>query len=146
MDLFEFHGFNPKSKLKELEKKNLYRFPTNYLLDSNGKDSLNSLFFSKSYDIADFLNRCVLISKAFILFLDESNAKLAYLDRYYFQRFMEIFNQMASMHKKHEAIKSLPTLLLLMREVIKGERIDFFGEPLEGDSVHGLTRNKIARF
>ena len=146
MDLFEFHGFNPKSKLKELEKKNLYRFPSNYLLDSNGKDSLNSLFFSKSCDITDFLNRCVLISKAFILFLDESNAKLAYLDRYYFQRFMEIFNQMASMHKKHEAIKSLPTLLLLMRELIKGERIDFFGEPLEGIQFMGLLETRLLDF
>ena len=116
--LFENHGTYPKSKLEELEKKNLYRFSCDFMLESSAKESLNSLFFSVSLRTEELLNRCIKISEAFIGFLDQSTAKLAHLDRSYFQRFKEIFNQMVSIHQTHEAIQSVPTLLLLLRPVL----------------------------
>ena len=144
--LFENHGSYPKSKLEELEKKNLYRFSCDFMLESSAKESLNSLFFSVSLETEELLNRCIKISEAFIGFLDQSTAKLAHLDRSYFQRFKEIFNQMVSIHQTHEAIQSVPTLLLLLREVMSGEKIDFFGEPLEGIQFMGLLETRLLDF
>ena len=69
--------------------------------------------------MVELLNRCIQISDAFIEFLDQSKAELAYLDRSFFQRFKEIFNQMISAHQRYNAIQTLPTLLLLLREVIR---------------------------
>ncbi len=146
MDLFESRGFHPKSKLEELEKKNLYRFHINFLFESSSVESLNAIFFSLTSDIAGLLNRCIQISEAFIEFLDQSKAELAYLDRSCFQRFKEIFNQMISTHQRYKAIQSLPTLLLLLREVIREEKIDFFGEPLEGIQFMGLLETRLLDF
>ena len=61
-------GFNPKSKLEELEKKNLYRFQSNYLFESSSMESINYLFFGVTSDIIEFLNRCIQISEALLSF------------------------------------------------------------------------------
>mgnify|MGYP007000067420 len=63
-----------------------------------------------------------------------------------FQRFKEIFNQMISTHQSYKAIHTLPSLLLLLREVIREEKINFFGEPLEGIQIMGLLETRLLDF
>ena len=146
MDLFESRGFHPKSKLEELEKKNLYRFKSNYLFESSATKSISGLFFKTTTEIVELLNRCIKISEVFIEFLDQSKVELAYLDRSCFHRFKEIFNQMISLHQRYKAIQTLPTLLLLLRELMREEKLDFFGEPLEGIQFMGLLETRLLDF
>ena len=146
MRLFEFHKLHPKRELEGLEKKNLYRFSLDDLYESIEPESLVDLFFSETKDMAEFLNRCVKISDAFVEFMSRSSDKTSCLHRSYFLRFKEIFNQMVSMHQEFKAIDTLPTLLLFLRELIRGEKIDFFGEPLEGIQFMGLLETRLLDF
>ena len=53
---------------------------------------------------------------------------------------------MISTNQSYNAIHTLPSLLLLLREVIREEKINFFGEPLEGIQIMGLLETRLLDF
>ncbi|MGB0395474.1 MAG: PD-(D/E)XK nuclease family protein [Flavobacteriaceae bacterium] len=146
LSLLQFHDLNFKEFLKEIESKNLFRFAQNQLYASDNIQSIDHCFFAPVDSIDDFLIRLIRICDYHIDFLEQTQETDAALHMAYFQKFKTLFNQLEAMHQKHAFIENLPLLLLVFRALVKGEKIDFLGEPLEGIQFMGLLETRLLDF
>ena len=80
------------------------------------------------------------------MFLNQTDQAIAAIDLVYFQKFKAIFNQLKRMHQKHPFVENLTLLLLVFRALVKGEKIDFLGEPSEGVQFMGLLETRLLDF
>ena len=64
----------------------------------------------------------------------------------YFEKFKTIFNQLEAMNQKYAFIENLQLLILVFRWLVKSEKIDFLGEPLEGIQFMGLLETRLLDF
>ena len=144
--LLKFHDLNPEEHLKDIESKNLFRFSQNKLYSSKNIRAIDHCFFAPVGSIADFLLRLGRICHYYIDFLEQTRETGAALHLAYFQKFKTLFNQLEAMHKKYAFIENLPLLILVFRALVKGEKIDFLGEPLEGIQIMGLLETRLLDF
>ena len=145
LSLLQFHGLNFEF-LKEIESKNLFRFAQNQLYASDKIQSIDYCFFAPVDSIDDFLIRLIRICDYHIDFLEQTQETDAALHLAYFQEFKTLFNQLEAIHQKHAFVENLPLLLLVFRVLVKGEKIDFLGEPLEGIQFMGLLETRLLDF
>ena len=108
--------------------------------------SIDHCFFAPVETIADFLHRLICICDHYMVFLEQTKEASAALHLAYFQKFKALFNQLEVMHQKHPFVENLPLLLLVFRALVKGEKIDFLGEPLEGIQFMGLLETRLLDF
>ena len=146
LPLFKFHDLNPGEHLKDFESKNLYRFSQSKLYALDNVHSIDHCFFAPVETIADFLHRLICICDHYMVFLEQTKEASAALHLAYFQKFKALFNQLEVMHQKHPFVENLPLLLLVFRALVKGEKIDFLGEPLEGIQLMGLLETRLLDF
>ena len=146
LSLLKFNDLDAEEHLKDIESKNLYRFSQNILYRSDNVQAIDHCLFAPAGVIADFILRLIYICDYFIVFLEHSKEAGANLHLAYFQKFKALFNQLEAMHLKHAFIESLPLLLLVYRNLVKGEKIDFLGEPLEGIQFMGLLETRLLDF
>ena len=146
LSLLKFNDLNIEEHLKDIESKNLYRFSQNILYRSNNVQAIDHCLFAPAGVIVDFILRLIYICDFFIEFLEYSQEADANLHLAYFQKFKALFNQLEAMHQKHAFIESLPLLLLVFRALVKGEKIDFLGEPLQGIQFMGLLETRLLDF
>lgn len=146
LPLLQFHQLDFEKSLKDIESKNLYRFPQNKLLTHKDPTSIDHCFFGPFKTIAHFIDRLIRICDHFILFLEQSKEETAALHLSYFQKFKKLFNQLKIMHHKHPFVEELSLLILVYRTLTKGEKIDFLGEPLEGIQFMGLLETRLLDF
>ncbi|MDA9597055.1 PD-(D/E)XK nuclease family protein [Flavobacteriaceae bacterium] len=144
--LFKFHHLDFEVHLKDIESKNLYRFPQNKLCVTEDPQAIDHCFFDPFKTIASFLERLGRICDHFILFLEQSKEGSAPLHLSYFKKFKALFNRLEAIHHKYAFIENLPLLLLVFKTLIKGEKIDFLGEPLEGIQFMGLLETRLLDF
>lgn len=144
--LFKFHHLDLEAHLKDIESKNLYRFPQNKLYATEDFQAIDHCFFGPFKTIASFLKQIVRICDHFILFLEQSKEESAPLHLSYFQKFKALFNRLETMHHKHAFIENLSLLFLVFKSLIKDEKIDFLGEPLEGIQFMGLLETRLLDF
>jgi ATP-dependent helicase/nuclease subunit B len=64
----------------------------------------------------------------------------------YLFRFNRIFNTLDTLNKSFSHIGSIATLFSLYRELIKGETLDFKGEPLKGLQIMGMLESRVLDF
>ena len=146
LSLFKFHDLNPREQLKDFESKNLYRFSQSKLYQLGKVEAIDYCFFAPVGSIADFLNRLICICDHYMVFLEQTKEASARLHLAYFQKFKTLFNQLEAMHQKYPFVENLPLLLLVFRALVKGEKIDFLGEPLEGIQFMGLLETRLLDF
>ena len=146
LSLLKFNDLDTEEHLKDIESKNLYRFPQNILYRSDNVRAIDHCLFAPAEVIVDFILRLIYICDFFIVFLEHSQEADANLHLAYFQKFKALFNQLETMHQKHNFIESLPLLILVFRALVKGEKIDFLGEPLEGIQFMGLLETRLLDF
>lgn len=146
LPLLKWHELDVEKHLKNIESKNLYRFPKHTLCSSDDPASLDQCFFGPINSIAHFIERLVRICDHFILFLEQSKESSAALHASYFQKFKVLFNRLGAMHEKYPYVEDLSLLVLVFRALIKGEKIDFLGEPLEGIQFMGLLETRLLDF
>jgi hypothetical protein len=146
LSLLQSQDLNIENYLKEIEAKNLFRFSQNKLYTLDNIQAINHCFFAPVDSIASFLLRLIRICDFYIDFLEQTNETDAALHLAYFQKFKALFNQLEAMHQKHTFIENLPLLLLVFRTLVKGEKIDFLGEPLEGIQFMGLLETRLLDF
>ena len=146
LSLLQSHDLSLEEYLKEIEAKNLFRFSQNQLYTLGNIQTINHCFFAPVDSIASFLLRLVRICDFYIDFLEQTNETHAALHLAYFQKFKALFNQLEAMHQKYAFIENLSLLLLVFRTLIKGEKIDFLGEPLEGIQFMGLLETRLLDF
>ena len=146
LPLFKFHDLNPGEHLKDFESKNLYRFSQSKLYSLNKVHAIDHCFFAPVETIVDFLHRLICICDHYMVFLEQTKETSAALHLGYFQKFKALFNQLKVMHRKHPFVENLPLLLLVFRALVKGEKIDFLGEPLEGIQFMGLLETRLLDF
>lgn len=146
LSLLKFNDLDTEEYLKEIESKNLNRFSQNILYRSDNVQAIDHCLFAPAGVIVDFILRLINICDFFILFLEHSKEADANLHLAYFQKFKALFNQLDAMHQKHAFIESLPLLLLVFRALVKGEKIDFLGEPLQGIQFMGLLETRLLDF
>ena len=146
LSLLQFHNLNLEEYLKEIEAKNLFRFSQNKLYALDNTKAINHCFFAPVDSIAGFLSRLIRICDFYTDFLEQSNETDAALNLAYFQKFKSLFNQLEAIHQKYAFIENLPLLLLVFRTLIRGEKIDFLGEPLEGIQFMGLLETRLLDF
>ena len=144
--LFKSHDINIEDHLKDIESKNLFQFLQEKLYQKDDPQSIQYCFFGPIDTVADFLQRLLNVCDHFIFFLEQSNETAAALHLAYFQKFKSLFNQLEAMHQKYPFVEDLPLLLLIYRALIKGEKIDFLGEPLEGTQIMGLLETRLLDF
>ena len=146
LSLLKFNDLDIEEHLKDIESKNLYRFSQNMLYRSDNIQAIDYCLFAPAGVILDFILRLIYICDFFIEFLEHSKEADANLHLAYFQKFKALFNQLEAMHQKHAFIESLPLLLLVFRALVKGEKIDFLGEPLQGIQFMGLLETRLLDF
>lgn len=146
LPLFKFHELDFEGHLKEIESKNLYRFSQSKLYLTDNSLLINHCFFGPVQTIDDFIHRLIRICDYFILFLEQTKEESVALHLSYFQKFKGLFNRLEVMHHKYGFIESLPLLALVFKELIKDEKIDFLGEPLEGIQFMGLLETRLLDF
>lgn len=146
LSLLKFNDLDTVEHLKDIESKNLYRFSQNILYRSDNVQAIDHCLFAPAGVIADFILRLIYICDYFIVFLEHSQEADANLHLAYFQKFKALFNQLEAMHQKHPFVENLPLLLLVFRALVKGEKIDFLGEPLEGIQFMGLLETRLLDF
>ena len=108
--------------------------------------SIDYCFFAPVDSIEDFLPRLICICDYHINFLEQIQETDAALHLAYFEKFKTIFNQLEAMHQKYAFIENLPLLILVFRWLVKSEKIDFLGEPLEGIQFMGLLETRLLDF
>ena len=64
----------------------------------------------------------------------------------YLFRFNQVFNTLGTLNKSFSHIRSIATLFSLYRELIKGETLDFKGEPLKGLQIMGMLESRVLDF
>jgi len=146
LSLFKFHDLNPGVKLKEFASKNLYRFSQKELYQLDKVQGIDHCFFAPLQSIANFLRRLICICDHYIVFLEQTKEDIASLHLAYFQKFKALFNQLEATHKKHPFIENLSLLRVVFRLLVKEEKIDFIGEPLEGIQIMGLLETRLLDF
>tara|TARA_A100001011_G_scaffold398262_1_gene502055 strand:- start:5 stop:2734 length:2730 start_codon:yes stop_codon:yes gene_type:complete len=144
--LFKSYDINIEDHLKDIESKNLFQFLQDKLYPKDDPQSIQYCFFGPIDTVADFLQRLLSVCDHFIFFLEQSNETAAALHLAYFQKFKSLFNQLEAMHQKYPFVEDIPLLLLIYRALIKGEKIDFLGEPLEGTQFMGLLETRLLDF
>ncbi len=68
------------------------------------------------------------------------------LDLEYLYRFNEVFNVLAGLHSKYNAIKSLESFHQIYKEVLSSETLDFKGEPIQGLQIMGMLESRVLDF
>jgi ATP-dependent helicase/nuclease subunit B len=144
--LLKFNDLDTEEHLKDIESKNLYRFSQNILYQSENVQAIDHCLFAPPGAISNFLLRLISICDYFITFLQGSQDSDANLHLAYFQKFKALFNQLEAIHQKYAFIESIPVLLVVFRTIVKGEKIDFLGEPLEGIQFMGLLESRLLDF
>lgn len=64
----------------------------------------------------------------------------------YLFRFNQVFNTLDTLNTSFSHIRSIATLFSLYRELIKGETLDFKGEPLQGLQIMGMLESRVLDF
>lgn len=64
----------------------------------------------------------------------------------YLYRFNEVFNQLQLLTKQHNYITTIKSLLVLYKEIISTETLDFKGEPLQGLQLMGMLETRVLDF
>ena len=146
LSLLQFHHLNFNEFLNEIESKNLFRFAQKQLYTSDNAKSIDYCFFAPVDSIEDFLPRLICICDYHINFLEQIQETDAALHLAYFEKFKTIFNQLEAMNQKYAFIENLQLLILVFRWLVKSEKIDFLGEPLEGIQFMGLLETRLLDF
>ena len=145
-ELFQFHQLDLEENLNDMVSKNLNFIPQEKLYHTKDLASIDACFFAPVGDIDIFLKRLTQICNHFILFLENSKDKGAVLHLNYFQKFKSLFNRIQGLNQKQPFIDQLSLLILVFRALIKEEKIDFLGEPLEGIQFMGLLETRLLDF
>jgi hypothetical protein len=146
LSLLQSHDLSLEEYLKEIEAKNLFRFSQNKLYESENIQTISHCFFAPVDSIKGFLLRLIRICDFYIDFLEQTSETEAALHMAYFQKIKTILNRLETINQKYAFIENLTLLLLVFRALIKGEKIDFIGEPLEGVQFMGLLETRLLDF
>ena len=144
--LLKFYHADFESQLNDIESKNLYRIQQNMLWPPMDSNAISKCFFGPVDDLGDFIERLIVICDHFIKFLSQKEARSALLSLSYYKNIKVLLNRLLDMQKAHSAIENLSLLLLVFRTLIKAEKIDFIGEPLDGIQIMGLLETRLLDF
>lgn len=77
---------------------------------------------------------------------EESNNFLLKLQLEYLFIFYKLFNRMEMLLSKYDSVKEVKTLYKLFQQVISGQTLPFFGEPLKGLQIMGVLETRTLDF
>jgi ATP-dependent helicase/nuclease subunit B len=144
--LFSEDQKNDSYVLIDTIKRNNWAFitPKKLLSVSGGnKDFITLLFFDGDPSSDEFLNKClVLIQTLRDRFMVSKNT----LGLEYLYKFYTLFNQLREMVGQYSFVNDLRSLESLYNELIRNEKLDFQGEPLEGLQIMGMLESRALDF
>lgn len=132
--------------IRHIQSENIVNISISELKElSRDKSNVISLLFEEWDSPQKALTACSKLILAIKATMDKKKSKhILYLE--YLYRFNEIFNSLDFIISKSIHINSLETLKSLYRELIKGETLDFQGEPLQGLQIMGMLESRVLDF
>ncbi|MEE9349013.1 MAG: PD-(D/E)XK nuclease family protein [Flavobacteriaceae bacterium] len=107
--------------------------------NSHDKKILESLFADWK-DTSSIINNCILILEI----LEDSNTNS--LQKEYFDRFLNLFNQLKNLNKQYKYIQTLDELYTLYKQLLSNESLAFKGEALNGLQIMGMLETRLLNF
>lgn len=111
----------------------------------NHHNTLNLLFENWENNIDNILKTCSTIIFKIKAELDIEKSKNL-LELEYLYRINVLFNQISELNSKYDYIKDVASLLLVYKELLSNETLDFKGEPLNGLQIMGMLESRVLDF
>lgn len=147
--------FYYKNVLELLQHPYLYKIEEKCLKIASKIKQENQLFVSYDYLkkaglqwaslFSDFKNTEAVIEQL-LQVLDALKDKTEGLEKEFVYRFINVFNQLKTLHKKYQHIKNTKTLAVLYDQLLRSEKLSFRGEPLEGLQLMGMLETRTLDF
>jgi ATP-dependent helicase/nuclease subunit B len=112
---------------------------------SDHKDIIDILFSNWEDQPKKALKNCSNLIYKIKIDLEEDKTNNRLPLEYLF-RFNQVFNTLDTLNQSFSHISSIATLFNLYRELIKGETLDFKGEPLKGLQIMGMLESRVLDF
>ncbi len=106
---------------------------------------LDLLFGNWKTNIDTILNTCSAIIFKIKEQLDIDKSENL-LELEYLYRINVLFNQINELNSKYDYIKDVASLLLVYKELLSNETLDFKGEPLNGLQIMGMLESRVLDF
>ena len=127
----------------EIGKSNRIFLSKNHLFSSYKEaeklDKFAFLFDKNSSQVKIILENCIKI-------IENLKEEVKGIEKEYFYRFYNVFQQLISLNKEHNHIKSIKTLYMVFMQLTKNEKLSFQGEPLEGLQLMGMLESRAIDF
>jgi len=148
--LFNLETENVSNTIAEyIQRNNLVYVNATEIKKAAGKgiqnDILDILFSSWENNSDKALQNCsdLIYKIKEVLDKDKSSNNL---ELEYLYRFHTLFNQLTELNTKYNYLNSIAALLIIYKELLSSETLDFKGEPLEGLQIMGMLESRVLDF
>jgi len=136
-----------KNELDRLfvKNKNIFITNTDIILLINGDSKIAEIF---GLIFLDWDQRVNHVLRRFLSIIDclKENSESNYLEKEYFFRFNNVFQQLVNLNKEFGYLNNLNTLYIFYTQLLNFENLFFKGEPLQGLQIMGMLESRVLDF
>jgi hypothetical protein len=138
---------NFKSELDRLliKNKNIFISAADIKLLIKGNPRITEIF---ELIFIDWDQRVNYVLRRFLLIIEclKEDEESNYLEKEYFFRFNNVFQQLVSLNKEFGYLSNLNTLYIFYTQLLNFENLFFKGEPLQGLQIMGMLESRVLDF